>query len=367
MHASDVRKYISTLEQNLGDPIEGQRLLLHEGKSLSDAYASDFFDADSDDPSSPIRPFIGIPPSFLPAAVEGFKKHYAPWILSVLRDFKPYNQLLSYAREENLIEGQFSQFHAQPKSAQTELMKSLESEHGEDWKNILIFPHEKQILRIKGDDGLGLGDQWAFKTIFQKSILRIAKHISLFSEEDIKRKGKTEDFIGFLDDLYDRNILRVLCPIENESYKFWTFVTLNYGNEKINVSTASENRIENLLTIAYTGFRYAAHAKKSISKTASEDSLTPRKIFSEISTQASHPEWGAHDASRALLELMTKNATIIDLALGKKEQDGILSGEDLDKKKRQIGKDRLIALLTKCWLPDGSMPKASLKDDDDMI
>ena len=64
---------------------------------------------------------------------------------------------------------------------------------------------------------------------------------------------------------------------------------------------------------------------------------------------------------------MTKSATTIDLALGEKEQDGTLSGVDLDKKKRQVGKDRLIALLSKCWLPQDDIPHVSLKDDDDMI
>jgi len=367
MHANDVRKYITTLEENLGDPVDGKKSLLCEGTSLSEAYASDFFDIDSDDPSSPIRPFIGIPPAFLPAAVEGFKKHYAPWILSVLRDFKPYKQLLTYAREQNLIEGQFSQFHAQPKSAQIELIKSLESEHGDNWKNILIFPHEKEIMRIKGDDRTNLGDQWAFKTIFQKAILRLAKQISLQTDEEVERMGKVEDYISFLDDLYDRNILRVLGPIENETYKFWTFITLNYGNEKINVSSASENRIESFLQIAYTGFRYASYANKEISEATSDETFTPRKIFSDISTQSSHLEWRAHDACKQLTELMAKNAHIIDLGLGEKEQDGTLTGTALEKKKKEVGRDRLIALLSKCWLPDGSTSTIAEEDDDDMI
>lgn len=367
MSGNEVRRYIDTLESTLGDLVDGKKSILYEEKSLSDAYESDFFDTDSDDPNTPIRPFIGIPPAFLPAAVDGFKKHYAPWILSVLRDFKPYKQLLAYARAQDLIEGQFSQFHAQPKSAQHELIKSLESEHGSNWKETLIFPHEKEIMRIKGDDRTNLGDQWAFKTIFQKAILRLAKQISLQTDEEVERMGKVEDYISFLDDLYERNILRVLCPIENENYKFWTFITLHHGTERIQVTSASENRIESFLQIAFTGFRYASFANKEISETTSDDSLTPRKIFSEISTQSSHLEWRAHDACKLLTDLMTKNAHIIDPGLGEKEQDGTLTGTALEKKKKEISRDRLIALLSKCWLPHGSASATAEEDDDDMI
>lgn len=366
MSANEVRRYIHTLENTLGDFVDGKKSILYEGKSLLEAYESDFFDTDSDDPSTPIRPFIGIPPAFLPAAVEGFKKHYAPWILSILRDFKPYKQLLAYAREKDLIKGQFSQFHAQPKSAQHELIKSLESEHGNNWKEVLIFPHEKEIMRIKGDDRTNLGDQWAFKTIFQKAILRLAKRISLQTDEEVKRMGKVEDYISFLDDLYERNILRVLSPIENENYKFWTFITLHHGTERIQVTAASEKRIESFLQIAYTGIRYACFAEKEISETPSGATFTPRKILNDISTQNSHTEWRAYDASKLLTEFMTKNAHIIDLSLGEKEQDGTLTGTALERKKKEVGRDRLIALLSKCWLSNEGYAAAP-DEDGDMI
>ena len=112
-------------------------------------------------------------------------------------------------------------------------------------------------------------------------------------------------------------------------------------------------RLEENLGDPIEGERVLLHDGKSLSKAYESDFFDP--------------EWGAHDASKALLDLMTKSATTIDLALGEKEQDGTLSGVDLDKKKRQVGKDRLIALLSKCWLPQDGIPHVSLKDDDDMI
>lgn len=370
MDASKVTSYIRNLEDCLGDEFEGKRCLRVNNKNLMDTYASDYFDAEADDPNAPVRPFIGIPSAYLPAAVEGFDRRYRPWMLTVLRDFKPYKELLNYARDNNLICGQFSQYLSQPESARAELMNTLESEHGDGWYRIVVGRHQEAIQRIKGTGDKDLGEQWAFKTIFQKAIMRLAKQISLQTPDEIERLGNVEDFISFLDDMYDRNILRVLYPLKGETHKFWTFITLNYGNQKISVSSASENRIESFLQIAYTGFRFAATAKKIISNTAADDNLTPRKVLSEISTQASHIEWRAHNACKTLLDLMADKATIIDASLGEREQEGEISGAALEKKKKEVGRDRLIALLSECWLPNNESPAQTdeaIEDDDGMI
>lgn len=369
MNAREVRKYITNLEQCLGDLVDGRKCLLAEGKNLSDAYSSDYFDADGDDLDSPIRPFIGIPPAFLPAAVAGFEKHFSPWILSILRNFKPYKLILEYARQNNLICGQFSQFQSQPESARAELMKTLESEHGDNWYDLVIGQHQKAIQTIKATGDTNLGEQWAFKTIFQKAILRFAKQLSLLPLEDAKRLGKIDNYIEFLDNLYERDILRVLCPLEGQTHNFWTFIAVNYGNSKIRVSAVTEKLIESFIRVAYTGFRYAIYSNKSINTAPGENSITPRALFGEISSKKSHLEWCAHDASESLLDLMSKNATIIDSGLCEKEQEGTLTGNDLDKEKKKIGRDRVIALLSACWLTKscgGEAPRIE-EDADDMI
>ena len=364
MDAGMVTSYIKNLEKCLGDEHEGQKSLRVKGKTLKDAYESDYFDEEADDPKAPVRPFIGIPPAYLPVAVEGFERHYRPWILLVLRDFKPYKLLLEYARCENLIEGQFSQYLSQPSSARTELMMTLEAEHGDNWFITVVGRHQLKIQEIKATGDSNLGEQWAFKTIFQKAILRLAKKIFFQTSQEIERLGSVENFIEFLDDLYDRDILRVLATLDGETHKFWTFIAVNPGNQKISVSSASENRIENFLQVAYTGFRFAQHSEKPILEKAGDGSITPRKVFNEISTQTSHPEWRAYEACKSLTDFMFDKATTIDYSLGEKVENGEIEGVQLDKKKKEVGRDRIIAMLSQCWLQN-SNPSATVEEQDD--
>lgn len=367
MSASKVKTYINSLQDCLGEDIDGNKALIADERTLLEAYENDYFDPDGDDPQSPIRPFIGIPPAFLPAAVEGFKNYFAPWLLTALTKFKPYGKLLQYSRDENLITGQFSQFQSQPESARVDLMKSLEAEHGTNWHNIVIGQHERAILQMKGAGNKVIGEQWAFKAIFQKAYLRLCKNIAFQAPEEEARLGKVDDLIGFLDNLYEQEILRVLCPLEGESFKFWTFMATTYASDGISVTAATEKRIENFLQIAYTGFRYTVYNGKQISLNTGDDALTPNRIFKEISTQTSHIEWRAHGACNDMLQLMTKWATTIDANLRQKEEDGTLTGDALEKKKREVGKSRLIALLTKCWIPQESTSSLAEEDEDDMI
>jgi hypothetical protein len=314
-------------------------------------YESDYFDAGSDDTETPIRPFIGIPPVFLPAAVAGFQVHYAPWMLSILREFQPYRELLDYARSEDLIEGQFSQFQSQPESARSELQNFLKSDHGEQWHEKIIGRHERYIQKIKGIGDNVLGDQWAFKTIFQKAFLRLGKQLVLNStDEEKERMGTVADLISFMDLLYQRNILRVCAPLPGNTHLFWTFIAINYGNRKIKVSTQTEKKIGDILLLVYIGWRYAIHRGMVISNTTSESTITPRSVFKDISPKTAHTMWGAHDAATSLLNLMKDNATIISPSLGESEANDTIQMADLEKEKNKIARNRVIDLLASCWI-----------------
>jgi hypothetical protein len=368
MNAKEVRRYINNLETCLGEEINGRKSLVADNKNLIEVYNSDYFDADVDDPDSPIRPFIGIPPAFLPSALAGFEKNFAPWMLAILRDFKPYKEILEYARRNNLIEGRFSQFLSQPESARVELMKTLEAERGDNWHEQIIGRHQREIQNIKGTGDTILGEHWAFKTIFQKAILRLAKRFKLMTPDEIQRFGTVETLIKFLDNLCDRGMLRVLYTEKELRYHYWTFIAINYGNLRIRVSATTEKQIEEFLLIIYTGIRYAQYKEMAISISPGDGLITPRTIFNEISSKKSHVEWRAHDAIEMILDLLIRNASVIDSGLREKEQDGSLTGDALERKKKEVARDYLINLLSICWVPqDRTLIMRSEKDDDVFI
>lgn len=373
MDAREVRKYIKSLEDCLGSETDGRRSLNVDGKSLREYYDSDYFDAGADDTEAPIRPFVGIPPIFLPAAVDGFKKFYSDWMLTILRDFQPYRELLNYARQENLIEGQFSQFQSQPESAREQLQNDLASEHGEQWHERVIGRHERFIQGIKATGNHDLGEQWAFKTIFQKALLRLGKQLALtLTDDERERFGTVSDMIAFMDSLYQKDILRVLAPLPGQSQLFWTFLAINYGNRKIRVTRQTEKKIEDLLRLAYLGFRFARVEGKAISIIASETTLTPRAILQALSPRTAHMQWGTHEAAQSLIGLFIDNSPIISPALAQAEADGSMSEDILKKEKAKVGRDRLVALLAECWIDSKNLTTAEAEttepaDDDGMI
>jgi hypothetical protein len=226
---------------------------------------------------------------------------------------------------------------------------------------------EKSKKKNATGDG-DLGEQWAFKTIFQKALLRLGKQLELsLTTEEKKRMGTVTDLLSFLDRLYQRNVLRVFYPLRGHSHLFWTFIALNYGNRKIKVSTQTEKRIEDFLRLAYIGWRFANHSGLSISELPSDSCITPRALFKEISLKTSHTLWGGYEAANTMLELMADSATIISPALGEAEANGTIEMPDLDRDKKKIGRDRVISLLTECWIDgaDFSLSEAHQSEDQD--
>ena len=250
-----------------------------------------------------------------------------------------------------MIEGQFSQFQSQPESARAELQNYLASEHGDKWHELIIGHHERKIQEIKASGDREKGEQWAFKTIFQKALLRLGKQYALsLTEEEKMRLGNVHDLMNFMDELYERDLLRVLSPLPGSSHRFWTSIAINPGNKKIKVSTQTEKRIEEFLRLAYVGRRYAKHMEKIISEKPSENTITPRAIFKDISTQNSQLLWGTHNTAKSILSFMSDNAKSLSVAIAEAEDNDTITDEELKKLKKQFGRDRLIRMLSSCWI-----------------
>lgn len=240
MEKKQVLDFINSIDSALG--INDEKVQW-EGRSLEEYYIEDYCDEDGE----PVTPFARIPENYLGSAIEGFKDNFRPWLLKLLLDFKPYRNLLQYAREHNLIEGTFGKFQAQT-SKHKGIIREQEIARDSDWNSREILTHQAAIATMKEN-------QWAFKTIFQKAIVRLGKMVEFNYKGEDKNLGNIDAVLNFLDRLYDKGILRVDTELPGYAFRLWTFVAINPGNDKIKVAKAVEDRIFSLLCLWYFGSR----------------------------------------------------------------------------------------------------------------
>jgi hypothetical protein len=340
MDKNKAQKFIKDATQRLGilNPQTGRKEILCDGMDLQTYYEQKFLDSETGDPTTPLT---GIPPQFLPAAVEGFKLHFSGWLLRLLREFRPYSQLLAYARQHNLIEGQFARYLAQPKDHRAQLSNELSAEHGDQWEDLLIYSHERYIeYNFKGFRELGKGEQWAFKTIFQKAFLRLAKSLFLEIPEDQReRYGSLDDFLAFMNRLHDSDFLRVKTPLPGQSFDYWTFVAVNFGSGRIKVASTSERKIEALLALIYYSLRHIKMSGKTLVKKASSELETDvKELIKFWETKQSSNTWmSSKEHYDALHGEFFRQAEIIVSIPDPALVD--------DKKRREIARTRIAALL----------------------
>lgn len=334
------------------------RRLEDRGVDLKEYYEKEFLDEDQE----PTAPLSGIPPQFLKAATEGFMEHFAGWMLRILRDFRPYADLITYARKNNLITGEFAQYRAQPKDHQFHLQKVLANLHGDRWKNLILDQHDSAIESIKGVRH-SLGEQWAFKTIFQKSLMRLGKRLFFDPPEDERdRLGDIDDFLEFMNRLHEFDVFRVLAPLRDESYRLWTFISVNYGSEKIKAVSTSERRILGVLTIWYFAHRYAKSVNRKLSFSMDdEEHISTVEVLRFFATKGAQSQWpSVYDHYQELFKEFQKNSHIIS---GKSEIT-----ELSDQKQKQVAKQRMQAVFDaglRPWI-EGALPPATAAVADDL-
>jgi hypothetical protein len=339
MDKSKATAYLRSVVTQLGKPQDdGSKNIVADGTGLLEFYQSKFIDEDSGDAKTPLT---SIPVQFLDEAVEGFKINYSGWILKLLRNFKPYRELIKYARDSDLIEGDFAKFLAQPREHREQLETDLYATHGENWEEKIITTHSKYIEKLKGLRDLeNGGEQWAYKTIFQKAYLRLGKTLFFSAtDEEKERFGSVGDFIAFMDKMYDDNNLRVNIDLPGHSYTLWTFLAVNYGSAKIKVAATSESKIQAILTLAYYIYRFSEVEGKPLSTEEHEDYTSINNALRMLSTKKATTEWPeCYDLYKKVYSEFFKNADIIE---------GISDPSEIDDSRRKaIAQERIKAVLT---------------------
>ncbi|AFY88149.1 hypothetical protein Chro_2675 [Chroococcidiopsis thermalis PCC 7203] len=271
MDKKQVMGFIKSINDALG--INGQEVKDGE-RPLTRYYLEDCCEDEED----PHTPFSRLPEHYLDSAVEGFIVNFRPWLLRLLLDFKPYQELLAYARQYNLIEGNFGKFQAQTSKHKNAILQQENTKDSEWNKREILIP-QSAINSMKEN-------QWAFKAIFQKAMIRLGRIIGFEVRSENKNLGNIDDFLNFLNGLYDKGILRVDASLPDHSYRLWTFIALNPGNEKIKVNRAVEDRIFSLLRLWYFGTR-----KIQIDTAAGEQILSNRKLLQFFAADKNRVHW----------------------------------------------------------------------------
>lgn len=302
MSKKDALQFIGDVSKLLGTGTPRQ--LMHQGITLESYYRSEFFEGDDDEP---VAPFTGIPPHYLPSALQGFTAYFSPWLLALLRRFTPYAAVIEYALANDLIAGEFGQYLSQPRSHQESLAKDLAFRYGDHWRKLVVDDHNSAIESIKTGRNSTLGEQWAFKTIFQKAMVRLGKTLFVqVADDERERFGTIEDYLIFLNTLYQYDVLRVHATIPQGTHGLWTFVAVNPGNRKIKVSAASESRILAVLSLWYYGLRYANELGRPISIVPSSDekAIMPSEVLKYLASKSAQSRWpSVSDYYKNLFEL----------------------------------------------------------------
>jgi len=339
--ADKVKEFIKCLNRMFGLPKNNNELVCGS-TTLMQYYVDKYLD-DSDEA---VIPLSELPTAFLDCAVLGFKERFRPWILKVIRDFAPYRKVLSYARNRELITGVFAQYLSQPSGHKKELEKTLEQQFGPGWRTDVVEQHEAEILAIKGNDPDT--EEWAFKSIFQKALVKLAKFVAYDNLASRETFGTVDDILDVLGNIYEKGGLRVRVGLSGHKFKLWTFIALNPMSGNIKVSTRVEANILSLLKIWYMGIRYAKNCGKMLVPENSQcgGQMSTKECLAELYRKSMVPEWPLYDDIERIEELFL---TRPDLLLNKE-----LADID-EKERRQAANERMLAVFSAGWL-GGSQP-----------
>jgi hypothetical protein len=357
MEKRDVLHFIDDLGAKLGDK-EHAQLLSDDGISLKNYYTSKYLED-----GEPVAPLTTVPSQFMEAAVDGFKQRYVPWMVRMMTELTGYKALLDYARANDLIKGLFSQFQSQPISHQQSLKQHLEDTHGVSWQENLFQKHKDAIEAIKGITRGSESEEWIFKAVFQKALIRLGKLVCVDTPADEREKmGGIDDLIGFLNELGERGMLKTLANIPGHAKLLWTFISLNPVSNTIQVTAASEKRIYALLTSLYIAWRYW----KYMDKEGGDDweKLTTEEKYNELTKKLAQSgtaaQWpivqNGDNLAAETLNVFGKYAYII---VGKENTSDVSEPD-----KRAIARSRFSKIIEMAL---GPAPAKELADNSDTI
>jgi len=332
LDAVQVTDFIQDLSARL---LPDSTSLCVESESLETVYLRDY----CDNSKNPQIPFSRLPGPFLEAAVEAFRTHHKPWLIRLLTEPAPYANIIAYARDNNLIEGDFGRYWAQT-AAHKKVIKEQLNEQSTDWYARTIQRHIEWIEARKGDgERDNENADWCFKAIFQKALVRLALDV-VFNYRNLAHIGCLDDIIRMVNHWHSRNLLRVGASLPVDRFSLWNFIGTNPQGGKIKVAKNTEDRLLALLRLWY----YSNRARETNPDLVG---FSARQMLNYFASEAKSPAWpGCKD----MVDLLVKAHDVRNFLPSDQDHDD-------DKKRYEAIRLRLSNIL-ECGLIRAGTPNS---------
>ena len=184
--------------------------------------------------------------SHLKALKEDFRQQWAPHIVRVFREFVPYKQYFSTAKEIGAIDKMLADYLllTVEKRKEFEKRKTMEP---------VAFDTDSQLKEpLKKLENLKT-NEWAFQVVFQKALfinlLELESESLSFFDDEINRKDFLTWWIDQINALYKQGVFNLDWKAGKKKADLWLGIANNPGSGSIQYSQASANRISSFITL----------------------------------------------------------------------------------------------------------------------
>ena len=182
----------------------------------------------------------------LDALKEAFREQWAPYIVQIFREFVPYKQYLSTAKQVKAIDGMLADFLLLSEEKRRQFREKKIVEDKTFNPQLAIDTPLEMLTNIKRNE-------WAFYVVFQKALFinfftLEAQSPSLFDDNKTR-----EDFLTWWIDqvnaLHKQGVFNLDWKAEKGKTDLWLGIAKNPGSGSIQYSQAAANRISSFITI----------------------------------------------------------------------------------------------------------------------
>ena len=182
----------------------------------------------------------------LDALKEAFCEQWTPYIVRIFREFVPYKQYLSTAKQVKAIDGMLADYLllSEEKRRQFREKKKIEDKTFNP-QSAIDTPLEK-LIDLKRN-------KWAFYVVFQKALFINSFTLEAQSPSLFDENKSREDFLTWWIDqvnaLHKQGVFNLDWKAEKGKTDLWLGIAKNPGSGSIQYSQAAANRISSFITI----------------------------------------------------------------------------------------------------------------------
>ena len=182
----------------------------------------------------------------LDALEEAFREQWTPYIIRIFREFVPYKQYLSTAKQIHAIDGMLANYLLLSEEKRRQFWEKKKGEDKTFNPESAIDTPLENLMNLKQNE-------WAFYVVFQKALFinfftLEAQSPSLF-EDNKSREDFLTWWIGRVNALHKQGVFNLDWRAEKGKTDLWLGIAKNPGSGSIQYSQAAANRISAFITI----------------------------------------------------------------------------------------------------------------------